>query len=114
MPTRFHLRLPDAALARGNDPELAFHSAGADGLAAELQDALRSPALFERWRVRQEDPDTIDPALGVSDPAASVSGDQHDRGIELIVVTSLPGTVFKHRLRLLAGSHWELRDVSAG
>jgi hypothetical protein len=113
MPTRFHLRLPNPALARGSVPELAFHSNGAEGLADELQDALRSPRLFERWRVRQEDPEAIDPALGISDPQAKVSGEQHDLGIELIVVTDLPGTVFKHRLRLLAGSHWQLRDVSA-
>jgi hypothetical protein len=37
----------------------------------------------------------------------------HGRGVELIATTSLPGTVFKHRLRLMAGSNWELRDVSA-
>jgi hypothetical protein len=27
-------------------------------------------------------------------------------------VTTIPGNVFKHRLRLLAGNAWELRDVS--
>ena len=32
--------------------------------------------------------------------------------IDLIVVTTIPGSVFKHRLRLLAGNAWELRDVS--
>jgi hypothetical protein len=113
MPTRFHLRLPDPANARGPDPEFAFRSNGAEGLAAELQDALRGPALFERWRLRQDDPESIDPGMGAVDPAARVTGEQHDLGIELVVVTALPGDVFKHRLRLLAGSHWQLRDVSA-
>ena len=113
MATRFHLRLPDPAHARGPDPEFAFRGAGAEALAAELQQALRQPALFERWRLRQEDPDAVDPALGLVDPNARVTGSQHDLSIELVVVTDLPGPVFKQRLRLLAGSHWELRDVSA-
>jgi hypothetical protein len=113
MATRFHLRLPDPAKARGPDPEFAFRSAGAEGLAAELQDALRETQFFERWRMAQDDPDAIDPAMGIGDPGASVTGSQHDVGIELIVVTSLPGDVFKHRLRLLAGSNWQLRDVRA-
>ena len=114
MPTRFHLSLPDPRRARGSDARFAFQAQGADALAQELQDALRSDALFERWRAAQDDPDAVDPALGPSDPAATVKGEQHDLHVELIVVTSLPGGVFKHRLRLLAGSHWQLRDVTAG
>ncbi len=113
MATRFHLRLPDPALARGDDPDFAFRSSGPQGFAEELEDALRRPALFERWRNEQDDPDAIDPALGISDPQARVTGSQHDLAIELIATTSVPGAVFRHRLRLLAGSHWELRDVSA-
>jgi len=113
MATRFHLRLPDPARARGDDPDFAFRSSGAEGFAAELEDALRRPALFERWRKQQDDPDAIDPALGAADPQARVVGSQHDLAIELIATTSVPGAVFRHRLRLLAGSHWELRDVSA-
>ena len=37
-----------------------------------------------------------------------------ERGLRLAekLATSLPGSVFKHRLRLLAGNAWELRDVS--
>jgi hypothetical protein len=74
---------------------------------------LREPGLFERWRDRQEDPDAIDPALGASDPDARVTGEQHDLVIELVATTDLPGAVFRHRLRLLAGSHWQLHDVQA-
>ncbi len=36
------------------------------------------------------------------------------RAISLVATTSLPGSVFKHRLRLLAGNGWQLRDVTAG
>lgn len=113
MATRYHLRLPDPKRARGDDPEFAFRSDGADGLACELEAALRQPALFERWRARQEDPEAIDPGLGATDAQARVTGEQHNVWIELVVVTDLPGAVFRHRLRLLAGSHWELRDVRA-
>ena len=112
MRTRYYLRLPDAAKARGSEPDLAFRSSSAEGLAEELQQALRDTQLFERWRARQEDPDAVDPGMGVTDPDATVTGKQHDLSVDLVATTSLPGAVFKHRLRLLAGSGWELRDVT--
>ena len=114
MATRYFLRLPDPSKARGTDIDFAFRSEGADGLAAEFQEALRSAAMFERWRGRQEDPDAVDASLGAVDPAATVRGEQNSLAIDLIATTSLPGNAFKHRLRLLAGSAWELRDVTAG
>jgi hypothetical protein len=114
MATRYFIRLPDPARARGNEPDLSFRSAGAEGLADELESALRSPTLFERWRAKQDEPDTVDPGLGATDAAARVTGAQHDLSVDLVVVTSLPGNVFKQRLRWLAGSNWELRDVTAG
>lgn len=112
MRTRYYISLPNPAHASGHSP-LAFSAQGAAGFAEQLQQALRSDDLFQRWRMQQDDPDGVDATLGASDPAASVSGEQHDLQIDLIVVTSLPGTVFKHRLRLLAGKAWELRDVAA-
>lgn len=112
MATRYYISLPDPQKARGGGA-FSFTSNGAEGLAQELQDALRSDGLFERWRSAQEDPDAVDGALGALDPNATVVGKQDDLHIDLIVTTSIPGTVFKHRLRLLAGSAWELRDVSA-
>lgn len=114
MRTKYYLRLPDPARARGGDAELSFHSESAEGLAGELQQALREPALFERWRAKQEDPDAVDPGLGATDATATVTGKQSDLVVELVASTDLPGGVFKQRLRLLAGSGWELRDVTAG
>lgn len=112
MATRFYLSIPDPGALSGGGP-FAFRSHGPDGMAEELQAALREDALFQRWRATQDDPDAVDPGLGATDPAATVRGEQHDLKIDLIAITSIPGTILKHRLRLLAGNGWELRDVSA-
>ena len=113
MATRYYLSLPDPAKARGSDPALAFSAHGAEEFAAQLQEALRTSALFERWRGQQEEPDEVDPTLGATDPQATVEGAQDHLHVDLVATTSLPGTVFKHRLRLLAGSGWQLRDVTS-
>jgi hypothetical protein len=113
MSQRYHLTLADPARARGADPALSFQSASADGFAAELQSALRTDALFDAWRAQQEDPDAIDPALGATDPQATVTGAQRHLKIDLVATTSIPGNVLRHRLRLLAGSGWALHDVTA-
>jgi hypothetical protein len=113
MRTRYYLTLPDAGRARGSDADTAFHAQGADALAQELQDALRSEDLFERWRMKQADPDAVDPALGATDPSAVVSAQQRDLQVDLVATTSIPGPVFKQRLRLLAGSGWKLTDVKS-
>jgi hypothetical protein len=113
MATRFHIMLPEPARARGNDPAFSFSAQGAEEFAAQLQDALRTTALFERWRAAQDDPDEVDPELGATDPSATVEGRPDDLHVDLIVVTSIPGDILRHRLRLLAGNAWELRDVSA-
>ena len=85
------------------------HSAA--GFAAELEAALRMPTLFERWRHLQADPESVDAALGMIDPSARVSGAQRSLLIDLEVDTNLPGPLVRKRLRWLAGSHWQLRDV---
>lgn len=113
MATRYYISLPDSARARGSDATLSFTAQSGPALASELEAALRGDGLFQRWRATQADPDAVDPALGAIDPAATVLGEQHDLRIDLIVTTSLPGSVFKQRLRLLAGSGWELRDVTS-
>jgi hypothetical protein len=114
MRNRYYLRLPNAKLARGSDPTLAFRSESAEGLAEELQSALRTTELFDRWKRAQSEPDDVDNSLAIVDPQAQVTGEQVDLHVDLVAVTSLPGAVFKHRLRVLAGSHWQLRDVTAG
>lgn len=113
MATRYYISLPDSARARGSEPSLSFSAQGADGFAEQLQAALREPALFERWRALQDEPDEVDPAFGATDPHATVVGEQDDLHIDLVVTTSLPGDVLKQRLRLLAGRNWTLRDVTA-
>lgn len=113
MATRYYISLPEPARARGGDPALSFSAHGAEEFAAQLQSALRTPSLFERWRARQDDPDSIDPSYGAIDPNATVHGQQDDLHVNLVVTSSIPGNVLKHRLRLLAGSSWELRDVTA-
>jgi hypothetical protein len=113
MATRYYISLPNPALARGSDATLAFSAHGAEEFAAQLQDALRTTSLFERWRKRQDDPDGVDPSYGAVDPDASVHGQQDDLHVMLVVTSVIPGNVLKHRLRLLAGSGWELRDVTA-
>ena len=113
MATRYYIRLPEPAKARGSDFELAFKSEGAEGFAAELENALRTTQLFERWKAKQVEPDDVDQSLAAIDLNASVSATHHDLYIDLVIVTSVPGPVFKHRMKLLAGSHWQLSDVKA-
>ncbi|WP_024868552.1 hypothetical protein [Pseudoxanthomonas suwonensis] len=114
MTVRYQIRLPDPAMARGSEPALAFTANGAEAFAEQLQDALRTPALFERWRAMQPEPDEVNPALGATDPTATVTGEQHDLAINLVALTSIPGDILQHRLRLLAGNRWEMRNVSRG
>ena len=112
MSTRYLIRVPDTDKARASG-EYALRAQGPDGIVEELQAALRGDALFARWRDQQPDPDEVDPALGVTDPAAKVTGEDRDLGVDLVVNTSISSTVLKHRLGLLAGRAWELRDVRA-
>jgi len=112
MATRFHITLPDGARARGANPALSFTAQGADAFAEQLQAALSNDAFFQRWRAAQDDPDVVDPSLGATDPNASVHGAQDDLHIDLVVVTTVSGDILRQRMRLLAGSGWQLRDVS--
>lgn len=113
MATRYYLSLPDPERARGPDPRLSFTAHGAEEFAAQLQDALRTRSLFQRWASMQDDPDDVDEALAETDPDATVSGAQRDLRVDLVATTSLPGNLLKHRLRLLAGNGWEMRDVTS-
>jgi len=113
MATRYFIAIPDPAAAR-DAGQFAFSAQGAEAFALELQEALRNDRLFEGWRATQDEPDDVDPLLGATDPEASVDGTQRESRVELVATTRLRGDVFKHRMRLLAGNAWELRDVRAG
>jgi hypothetical protein len=110
---RFYLGIDDFGRARGPVDALSFHGDSPESFAAQLQAALREPALFERWRAMQEDPDAVSPGLGVTDPAATVTARQSDLHVDVVVTTRLPHSILKHRLGLLVGAHWTLRDVKS-
>lgn len=112
MAARYYIRLPDAQRARGGDASLSFTAVSAEGFAEQLEAALRTPALFERWKAKQDDPDAVDPAFGATDPNATVHGEQADLHIDLVATTAVSGEILRQRLRWLAGSAWELRDVT--
>ena len=74
---------------------------------------LNDARIDERLGVgdRSIDVSEVDPALGVVDPQATVSGRQRNLGVDLVVETTIPGDILRHRLGLLAGGAWELRNV---
>jgi len=106
----YHIRIPDTSRL-DEAGRYALQSRGPEGIAEEIQHALSGTALFERWRQDQDEPDEVDPAFGVTDARATASGRQRNLGVDLVVETSIPGDVLRHRLGLLAGSAWQLRDV---
>ncbi len=110
---RFLFSIDDLPKARGETHELSFEGGSAEGFAALLQKSLREPTLWQRWRAMQPDPDAVDPTLGQSDPEAAVEAHQSDVHVSVTVVTSLPHSIIQHRMTLLIGKHWTLRDVSA-
>ena len=113
MAQRYYLSIDDLAHARGESAELSFHGDSPDGFAAALQSGLREPSLWQRWLAMQPDPDNVDAALGATDPAATVTARQTDLHTDVVVTTTLPHAILRHRLGLLIGRHWTLRDVKA-
>lgn len=111
---RYLFSIDDLPRARGESQELSFQGDSPESFAALLQQALREPTLWQRWRAMQPDPDAVDPALGASDPNATVEAHQSDIHVSVEVRTNLPHAIIQHRLTLLVGRHWTLRDVSAG
>lgn len=116
LPQRYYLGIDDFSRARGSDPGLSFDGGSAESFGAALLAALRDPALFRTWRAKQPDPDAIEESLGMLDPHAKVLAKpaRTGHGGDVEVVTFLPHSILSHRLRLLAGSNWTLRDVRAG
>jgi hypothetical protein len=109
----FYIIVPDLAKAHGQIPSLSYNGSSVESFAVQLQAALREPNLWERWRSMQPDPEAVDPLLGASDPQAVVDAKQDDLHCDVKITTTLPHAVLKHRLGLLIGANWTLRDVSA-
>lgn len=109
---RYFITIENLSSSRGDASELTFDGDSPEHLATTLQSALREPHFWERWRAMQEDPDQVDPGTGAVDPAATVTASLEAQRTEVIVTTSLPHSLVKHRLDLLVGHHWKLRDVS--
>jgi hypothetical protein len=112
-PQRYYLSIEDLSKARSDYAELSFAGTSPDSFASALQAALRTPALWLRWKALQPDPDAIDESMGGADPNATVSAQQADLHTDIQVVTSLSHAVLKHRLDMLVGRIWKLRDVAA-
>ncbi len=109
--TNFLIRIEDPEHSRGPEPSLAFDGLTITSLAEDVGDALRTPALFERWRALQEEPDEVDPALGEVDPASTVVSKNEGSRHYLEVSTTLPHALLSHRLNMLIGPNWSLRNV---
>jgi hypothetical protein len=110
---RFYIGIDDLSHARGTVPSLSFDGDSPERFAAVLQSALREGSLWQRWLALQPDPDVVDPALGATDPLATVTAEQQDLHADAVVTTALPHAILRHRLNLLIGAHWTLRDVKS-
>jgi hypothetical protein len=110
---RYYLTIANLATARGPDADLSFQGSSPQAFAEALQEALRKPILFDRWKAKQPDPDTVDPSLAPDDPNATVTAELNDLHTDVEVVTTLSHSVLRHRLFILIGPHWQLHDVAA-
>ncbi|KAF1007104.1 MAG: hypothetical protein GAK28_02075 [Luteibacter sp.] len=109
--TTYFLSVKDMSQAKGPDPELSFEGIGPEKLAADIGEAMRGDSLFQRWRAKQPEPDEVDPSLGVTDPGARATGELSNDRTDVKLTTSLPMRIVKHRLNLLIGNSWQLRDT---
>ncbi len=109
----YYISIADLAHARGDDPRFAWDGAGPDDFAETLQQALREDSLFQRWRAVQPDPDAVESSLGAIDPAAQVTARVADLHTDADLLTDLSMSVVRHRLHLLIGGAWQLRDLRA-
>jgi hypothetical protein len=109
--SHYYFSIADLAHARGPVQALSYDGAGPTDLAAAVQNAMRTTDLFERWRAMQDEPDDIDPTLGVVDPQATASARVSDLHTDMDLITDLPMSIVRHRLNLLIGNSWQLRDM---
>ena len=110
---RYYLTIANLATARGPDADLSFQGSSPQAFAAALQEALRKPILFDRWKAKQPDPDNVDDSLAPDDPNATVTAELNDLHTDVQVVTTLTHFVLRHRLFILIGPNWQLHDVAA-
>ncbi|HET6631667.1 MAG TPA: hypothetical protein VFG73_03050 [Rhodanobacteraceae bacterium] len=108
---RFYFRIEDLAHAQGEYSDLAFEGTSPAQFAAEFQRGLREPDLFRRWRKKQPDPEAVPESLAPFDPDATVVASAADMHTDVEVTTNLTHRVVAHRLTLLVGRGWTLRDV---
>ena len=110
---RYFITISDLSAARGDNLELSFDGVSPEHLAKDFEAALRDPGLWQRWSRLQDEPDEVDPSTGATDSAATVTASLEAQRVELIVTTNLPHAIVKHRLDLMIGRNWKLRDVSS-
>ncbi|HTM29520.1 MAG TPA: hypothetical protein VL097_09245 [Rhodanobacter sp.] len=110
---RYYIAVADLARARGVDQRFAWTGVDPQDFAGALQRALRTDELFGQWRAVQDDPEAVDEAIAASDPEAAVSARVADLHTEVELVTDLPMRVVRHRLNMLIGPNWTLRDMRA-
>lgn len=110
---RYFITINDLSTARGAEPALSFDGVSPEHLARDFAAALQDDAFWQRWRAMQEEPDEVDPSTGATDPAATVKATLEAQRVEMIATTSLPHAIVKHRLDLMVGRNWKLRDVSS-
>ena len=109
--SHYYFSIADLASARGSDPRFSYSGAGPNDFASALQQSLRDTALFDRWRAAQADPDAVDASLAATDPQAEVNAKVADLHTDIELLTVLPMSVVRQRLRVLIGSSWQLRDM---
>ena len=109
--TRYHIRIADLTTARGGDARFAWDGQSPQDLARTIEQVLRESAFAERWRDAQPEPDEVDASLITIDAGASVSSEDRAQQVELVITTTLAHRILAHRLNLLLGPHWSLRDV---
>ncbi|AIF46715.1 hypothetical protein [Dyella japonica] len=111
MRSHYYLSIADLAHAHGPVPALSYDGAGPNDLAAAVQNAMRTTDLFAHWRALQDEPEDVDPSLGTVDPQAAASARVSDLHTDLDLITDLPMSIVRHRLNLLIGNSWQLRDM---